>query len=253
MSEDKWNKNQDSLLECFNRGSDRIKEAGKPSPPKEHSEKIEFLSRQHIDFRTTEGMKQLIQAVTWRVKIIAGIDQIYIFVRKKKIPEIRRLAKKFGLATVHYEIKELRWHECWFKRFKHIELVLENKSKIYGVPFSKWIECGIDFSCQNRIIHIDPASKDGDYSARATFEKKKDGSIELVDMELIKPKHKPIPKFISKGQGKTPTGETLYFLKDPDGLLEVGKTIILNGKAVKVKKIVRKKGNQLTGIVTKFI
>ena len=66
-------------------------------------------------------------------------------------------------------------------------------------------------------------------------------------------KPKPTPKFISKGQGKSPIGEIYYFLEDPGKLLKPGKTIILNGKALKVKEMGRKEGNPLTRITVKFI
>ncbi len=210
------------------------------------SEKIEFLSRQHIDFKTLGGMKQLLQAVTWRAKVEESLGKIIIYVRKKKIPDVRRIAKEFGVTNVQYEVKKIRWFECWLKRFKIVRkpTILRASSavlKIKGKPIFRY---------------VDPASKDGDFSIETTMEKKADGTFEIIGHKVINQGdklQKPIPKFISKGQGKTPVGETLYFVEDPDGLLEVDKTIILNGKALKVKKIVRKKGNPLTGIVTKFI
>ena len=83
--------------------------------------KLEFLSRQHIDFKTVEGMKQLLQAVTWRAKVEESLVKVIIYVRKKRIPDVRRLAKEFGIDGVKYEVKEIRWFECWFKRFQVVE------------------------------------------------------------------------------------------------------------------------------------
>lgn len=62
-----------------------------------------------------------------------------------------------------------------------------------------------------------------------------------------------IPKFTSKGRGKTPTGEIYYFIEDPEKLLKVGEMAFINGKVFKVKEIVNKKGNPLTRIAVKFI
>jgi len=212
------------------------------------NEKLEFLSRQHVDFKTIEGMKQLIQAVTWRAKIeeIGILGKEYaIYVRKKKIPEVRRLAKDFGISGIKYHVWELGWKECWFKRFRYFE------NQIQGVKINQWCACDHGFVFPNRIIHIDPASKDGDYLAKATFEKKIDGSIELVDLELEKPK--PTPKFTSIGEGKSVSGEPFYFINDLDNELEVDQTIILNGKALKVKTMVRMNGKPLTRITIKHI
>ena len=103
-----WNQPY-SEAEDWEKLSDKMVELGH-LPPKEYSEKIEFLSRQHVDFKTIEGMKQLIQAVTWRAKIETWLNQVTIYVRKKKIPEIRRLAKEFGIATVLYDVKEIKWN-----------------------------------------------------------------------------------------------------------------------------------------------
>ena len=146
---------------------------------KKMNEKLEFLSRQHIDFKTLEGMKQLIQAVTWRVKIEEGINQATIYVRKKKIPDVRRLAKELGIAGFKYEVKEIGWFECWFKRFQ----VVDMKPKVYHASSFKMTVKGLSVISWG----YDPASKDGDYSAEAKFEKKQDGSMKLVDMELEKP------------------------------------------------------------------
>lgn len=192
MSEDKWNKNQDSPLQCLKRCADRIKEAGKPDQLKEHSEKTEFLSRQHVDFKTIEGMKQLLQAVTWRVKI----EQISplacnIYVRKKMIPEVRRMVKEFGISGIHYEAKEIGWFECWFKRFQISKL--DSQTKIGECVFFDNVS-GVFFDPakpKKQWCVFDLAGKDSlDYSAKATFERKKDGSIKLIDMELEKPEGK---------------------------------------------------------------
>lgn len=214
-------------------------------PPREHSEKIEFLSRQHVDFKTTEGIKKLIQAVTWRAKVEIGINYASIYVRKKRIPDVRRLADEFGISGSKYEVKEIGWFKCWFKRFQIVE-IKPNEPKVFhasnvkmtinGVPVMSW--------------GYDPA-KDGDNSAEATFEKKQDGSFELISMEIEK--NGPIPKFISKGQGKTSTQGISYFVEDPESILEIDKKIILNGKFYKVKRIVRKEGNPLTRITGNFI
>jgi len=80
---------------------------------KEMNEKLEFLSRQHVDFKTIEGMKQLIQAVTWRVKIEISSGKSVIHVRKKKIPDARVLVDEFGIAGTEYDVKEIGWFECW--------------------------------------------------------------------------------------------------------------------------------------------
>lgn len=135
-------------------------------PPIEYSEKIEFLSRQHIDFKTLEGMKQLIQAVTWRAKVEESLMKAIIYVRKKRIPEVRRLAKEFGLATINYKVKEIGWFECWFKRFQVVDL----EPKIFHASRAVLSVKGVPI-----YRFFDLASKDGDYSA--TFEKKKDESI----------------------------------------------------------------------------
>lgn len=174
MNKKIWNKKQDSLLECFNRGADIIKEAGKPSSPKEHSERTEFLSRQHVDFKTTEGIKQLLQTVTWRVKIeIVNFNHMNIYVRKKKIPVVRRLAKEFGLVTIHYKVKEIGWFECWFKRFQYFE------NQIQGVKMNQWCALDHGFTFPNKIFNVD---KNGDM-----FERIPGGKPELVDMKIIKP------------------------------------------------------------------
>ncbi len=89
------------------------------------NEKLEYLSRQHVDFRTTEGMRKILQTVTWRVKIeVIHIlyTKITIYVRKKKMPIARRFAKKFGIMGREYIVKEIGWFECWFKRFRVVEI-----------------------------------------------------------------------------------------------------------------------------------
>lgn len=189
------------------------------------NQKTEFLSRQHMDFKTLEGMKQILQSVTWRVKVEERSGKVAIYVRKKKIPEVRRLANEFGIANIKYDVKEISWFECWFKRFKIVDLKLR--------------------------AFFDLASKDGDYSAECAFKKYPDGKIVVTAVKLIKPNK--IPKYISKGQGKTPTGETFYFVEDPKKQLEVDKMVILNGKVFKVKEIVNKKNNPLTRIAVKHV
>ena len=141
---------------------------------KKMNEKLEFLSRQHIDFKTLGGMKEILQAVTWRVKIeIISPLEANIYVRKKRIPNVRRLAKELGIAGFKYEVKEIGWFECWFKRFKvGGPMVMPQKEWPPAPSKVQWR--GFDLA------------KDRDYSAKATFEKKKDGSLELVDMELNK-------------------------------------------------------------------
>lgn len=116
----KWESGDCVSLEDYEKVADKMVELGH-LPPKEHSERIEFLSRQHIDFKTPEGMKKLLQAVTWRVKIEKIEKTILIHVRKKKIPEVRRLAKEFGVPSLKYEVHEIKWNECWFKRFQYFD------------------------------------------------------------------------------------------------------------------------------------
>lgn len=167
---------------------------------KKMNEKIEFLSRQHIDFRTTEGIKQLIQAVTWRVKVeIADYLHMNIYVRKKRIPEVRRLAKEFGLSTINYDVKEIGWFECWFKRFQVVEKpkrICVKFSDVHGDGTTTMNKDGMDFSKlanpkRKQWCAFDLAAKGSrDYSAKVTFKKKLDGSPELIDMEIIKPEEK---------------------------------------------------------------
>ncbi len=240
-----WESSSKNPVENFMKTVNKIRNDGYLHP-KELSEKTEFLSRQHMDFKTLEGMKQILQSVTWRVKVEEKPVKVTIYVRKKKIPEARRLAKEFGNTSVKYDVKEIGWFECWFKRFKVVE------ERIQGVKLNKWCAFGYSFTSKNKIIHFDLA-KDDDYSAKATFKKKRDGSLELIDIELGKQKKKSIPKFISKGQGKTPTGEKFYFVEDPEKLLKVDKMAFINGKVFKVKEIVNKKGNPLTRVAVKFI
>ncbi len=143
-------------------------------PPREHSEETEFLSRQHVDFKTAEGMKQLIQSITWRVKIEEKAGKVTICVRKKKIPEIRRIVKEFGISGYKYEVKEIGWFECWFKRYQTSSIIIKPIKGWPPAPDQKqW--CAFDLA------------KGRDYSAEATFKGLADGSVELVDMKIIKP------------------------------------------------------------------
>lgn len=120
MSEIEWN-SPNKPLECFDRAADKIRKDGHLTP-KKHSERLEFLSRQHTDFKTLGGMKAILQAVTWRVKIEEiNPMKCNIYVRKKRIPDVRRLAKEFGIAGFKYDVKEIGWLECWFKRFQATE------------------------------------------------------------------------------------------------------------------------------------
>lgn len=226
-----WNQPY-SEVKDWEKLSDKMVELGY-LPPKEHSEKIEFLSRQHIDFKTLGGMKEILQAVTWRIKVEEGINQATIYVRKKRIPDVRRLAKELGIAGFKYDVKEIGWFECWFKRFKvGGPMVMPQKEWPPAPERKQW--CAFDLA------------KGSDYSAEAIFEKKADGSLEFVNMVTRNPVK--LQKLISTGQCNAPGQKQIYFVDIPEGELEKEMIVLLNKKRFKIQRTINRKGNPKTGI-----
>lgn len=95
-------------------------------------------------FRTTHGMIETLKKITWRAKIEIKLNEVSIYVSKKHMEDVRVLSKKLGMAGTKYEIKKLRFFECWFKRFK----IVDRKPRIFhassfrmtikGVPIISW-------------------------------------------------------------------------------------------------------------------
>jgi hypothetical protein len=54
-----------------------------------------------------------------RAKIIVhNFQLIEIFISMKFHSDIKNLSKRIGVLGCEYNVKKLKWHECWFKRFK---------------------------------------------------------------------------------------------------------------------------------------
>ncbi len=267
MNETKdWNQPYSEIPD-WEKLSDKMVELGH-LPPREHSEKTEYLSRQHVDFKTPEGMKKLIQSVTRRAKVdnISVLGSVNIYVSKNDVPAIRRLVHEFGISDTRYDVKELKWNECWFKRYQVVDQICESREGIVkGIatdrfeageavyidpktgnlvkPEEQW--CAFNHGMYQGYAEVFGVERDGDIIQKGAFEKLHDHhSEEVVDGKI---KVKRLKRLTSTGRCDAPGTKTVYFVESDKDLKEE-MDVLLNGRRFKIQRTINKQDSPNTGI-----